>query len=82
MQQHSGQHIISGALWKVGKFKTLSVHMGADYTTIEIDTPAIAEEQLLEAERLANRVIRDNLPIRAVNTSHLELDAFSAQNEH
>lgn len=76
MQQHTGQHIISGALWKVAKHKTVSVHMGAGYTTIEFQTPAVSDHELLEAENLANRVIRDDLPVQAVHTGHHELDKF------
>jgi alanyl-tRNA synthetase len=70
MQQHTGQHIISGALWQVGKYKTVSVHMGGDYTTIEIDAPEIPEEDLLETETLANRTINNNLPVRFIHTDH------------
>lgn len=76
MQQHTGQHIISGALWKIGKYKTVSVHMGADYTTIEIDAPEIPEEDLIKIEKLANQVIRENLPLHFIHTNHQELDKF------
>jgi alanyl-tRNA synthetase len=76
MQQHTGQHIISGALWKVGQYKTVSVHMGLDYTTIEIDAPEIPEEDLLQVEKLANRVINNDMPIHIVEISHREIDQF------
>jgi alanyl-tRNA synthetase len=76
MQQHTGQHIISGALWKVGKYKTLSVHMGLDYTTIEIDAPAIPEEDLMKIEALANDVINIDLSLRFSEIHHRELDKF------
>lgn len=76
MQQHTGQHIISGALWRVGKYKTLSVHMGSDYTTIEIDAPQIPAEDLIAVEKLANRVICENLPLSFIETTHRELDKF------
>lgn len=76
MQQHTGQHIISGALWKVGKNKTLSVHMGIDYTTIEIDAPTIPEADLIKVEDLANEVINSDLPLRFIETSHRDLDKF------
>ncbi|MCI0470817.1 MAG: alanine--tRNA ligase-related protein [Candidatus Aminicenantes bacterium] len=77
MQQHTGQHIISGALWKIGEYKTVSVHLGNDYTTIEIDAPALPAAHLIETENLANRVIMDNLPLHFIETSHRELDKFS-----
>jgi len=76
MQQHTGQHIISGALWQVGKYKTVSVHMGAEYTAIEIDAPGIPEADLVETEILANKIINDDLPITPVYTDLHELDKF------
>jgi alanyl-tRNA synthetase len=76
MQQHTGQHIISGALWKVGGYKTVSVHMGLDYTSIEIDAPGIPAEDLARVEKLANQVIRDDLPLDFIYSSHRELDQF------
>ena len=76
MQQHTGQHIISGALWQVGKYKTVSVHMGIDYTTIEIDAPEIPEQHLVQVEKLANQVIRDNLPLSFIHTHHQDLEQF------
>ncbi|UCH94709.1 MAG: hypothetical protein JSV88_31225 [Candidatus Aminicenantes bacterium] len=76
MQQHTGQHIISGALWKIGKYKTVSVHMGIDYTTVEIDAPGIPEDDLTRVEKLANQVIRDDLPLNFIHTHHQELDRF------
>ena len=76
MQQHTGQHIISGALWKVGKYKTVSVHMGIDYTTIEIDAPEIPEKDLIETEKLANRVVTNDMPLDFIRTHHRELDQF------
>ena len=76
MQQHTGQHIISGALWKVGKYKTVSVHMGIDYTTIEIDAAEIPEQHLVQVEKLANQVIQDNLPLSFIYTHQQELEQF------
>jgi alanyl-tRNA synthetase len=76
MQQHTGQHIISGALWKVGNYKTVSVHMGMDYTTIEIDSPEISEEDLINTERLANQVIQSDMPVRFIQANHQEIDQF------
>jgi alanyl-tRNA synthetase len=76
MQQHTGQHIISGALWKVGKYKTVSVHMGIDYTTIEIDAPDIPGKDLIETEKLANQAVSGDLPLSFIYTDHQELDRY------
>jgi alanyl-tRNA synthetase len=76
MQQHTGQHIISGALWKIGKYMTISVHMGIDYTSIEIDAPEIPDSHLIQVEKLANQVIQDDLPISIIHTHRCELERF------
>jgi alanyl-tRNA synthetase len=76
MQQHTGQHIISGAMWQVGKYKTVSVHMGTDYTTIETDAVEIPDEDLSAIETLANDIIGRDLHITAVVTREEELDQF------
>jgi len=76
MQQHSGQHIISGALWKIGKYKTLSVHMGIDYTTIEIDSPVLPEQDLLSVENLANQIICDNIPLSFIETNQQNINRY------
>ena len=60
MQQHTGQHIISQALMKVGQYKTVSVHLGELYSAIEVDVPNIPESDLLKVEELANKIVNDN----------------------
>ncbi len=75
-QQHTGQHILSAALWKTGNYKTVSVHMGVDYTTIEIETPDISEQEIQETEKIANRAVLDNLPVQYVHTDDTKLGDF------
>jgi len=77
MQQHTGQHIISGSLWEVGRYNTVSVHMGSEYTTIDIDTPEIPGEDLIKTEEMANQVINRNLPIRSIETNHRKVKKYS-----
>ena len=50
--------------------------MGIEYTTIEIDAPEIPEQHLVQVEKLANRVIRDNLPLNFIHTQHQDLEQF------
>lgn len=63
MQQHTGQHILSGSLMKVGNFATVSVHLGDSFSTIEIDTDNISDKQIDQVEDLANDIINRNIPI-------------------
>ncbi len=77
MQQHTGQHILSGALWQVGQYKTLSVHMGEDVTTIEIDVPEISTDNVIAVEDLANQVICDDIPIHFLQVDQSELGEYA-----
>ena len=77
MQQHTGQHIISGALWAIGKYKTVSVHMGLEYTTVEVEAPELAEQHLIDAEKLANRVISNDIPLSFIEADPGELEKFN-----
>ena len=63
MQQHTGQHLISAALYKKGNYKTVSSYLGQSYTAVEIDSADISEKQVLEIEELCNLIISRNLPV-------------------
>ena len=54
MQQHSGEHIVSGILHSRYGCHNTGFHMGADVTTIDFDC-VIPAEDLPELEALANR---------------------------
>lgn len=65
MQQHSGQHVISGTLFAHASINTLSVHMGEDYTTVEVDVTEVPQSTLELAEDKANQTIWQNLEIQS-----------------
>ncbi len=66
MQQHTGQHILSQCLERIGNYKTASVHFGDSYTTVETDSENVAEKDLQLAEEMANEVINRNVPVKIV----------------
>jgi alanyl-tRNA synthetase len=63
MQQHSGQHVLSQAFEQMVGAKTVSFHMGAEVSTIDLAIGALTPEQLQAAEDLSNRVIFEDRPI-------------------
>jgi alanyl-tRNA synthetase len=63
MQQHTGQHLLSAVFEDLFGQKTLSVHFGPDYATLDLDTDAVSREQLVAAERRANDVVLENRPV-------------------
>ena len=56
MQQHSGEHILSGLLCSLYHCDNVGFHLGADTVTIDYNVP-MTWEQVLTAERRANEVI-------------------------
>jgi alanyl-tRNA synthetase len=62
MQQHTGQHILSAAFEKLHHARTVSFHLGAEMSTIDLDREVNAAA-VAAAERLANDVVWDDRPI-------------------
>lgn len=75
MQQHAGEHIVSGIICRRFGLNNVGFHIGADVVTIDFDGP-ITPAQLAAVERDANAAIADNLPIRAFYPSPEELAAL------
>jgi len=63
MQQHTGQHLLSGAFEELFGWATVSVHFGDALCTLELGTPAISPKQLQRAESLANALVTENRPV-------------------
>ena len=62
MQQHSGEHIVSGIVHAMYGCHNVGFHVGADVITIDFDYP-IPATALPEIERKANDAIYQNLPV-------------------
>jgi alanyl-tRNA synthetase len=63
MQQHSGQHILSAAFVKEASASTLSFHLGAAASTIDLDKTPLSLDEMVRAEAAANEAVRRALPI-------------------
>lgn len=75
MQQHSGEHIVSGIL--CGRFHCDNVgfHIGHDLVTIDFNAE-LTPEDVAEVERLANQYIWEDHPIAVTWPDQAELDAL------
>ncbi len=62
MQQHSGEHIISGILCDLYHCDNVGFHLGADTVTIDYNAE-ITWEQALEAEQRANETVWADQPV-------------------
>lgn len=63
MQQHTGQHLLSAVFEDLFGAKTVSVHFGADYSTLDLDAELVTRDQLVKAEIRANDVVADARPV-------------------
>jgi alanyl-tRNA synthetase len=63
MQQHSGQHVLSQAFYRLFGTPTIGFHLTEDVLTIDVEGTVI-QEQAEQAERLANEVIRAAMPVQ------------------
>lgn len=72
MQQHSGEHIVSGIVQEQFGYNNVGFHLGSDYCTLDFDGP-ITKEQLREIERRANKAVFENVDIQVSYPSKEEL---------
>ena len=62
MQQHSGEHIVSGIIHRRFGYENVGFHMGADMVTIDF-SGMLTMDDVREIEREANEAVWANLPI-------------------
>src|SRR5690606_21066253 len=67
MQQHTGQHLLSAVFAELYGFETVSVHFGAESSTIDLATATLAAGQIEAAEARANALVWED---RAVAVSY------------
>jgi len=63
MQNHSGEHILTGVIHNKYGFNNVGFHLSDDdFVTLDLDGK-LTYEQVIEMEKTANEIIYDNLPI-------------------
>ena len=74
MQQHTGQHLLSAVFEERFALHTVSFHLGAESSTIDLEGHALEPRAALEAERRANEIVFENRPVnvRFVDASEAE----------
>jgi alanyl-tRNA synthetase len=76
MQQHTGQHLLSAVLEEMYKIPTLSFHMGAEVSTIEVGAAQLSDQQLSQTEERCAELVREARPVKIAfeeSTADLEL---------
>jgi alanyl-tRNA synthetase len=63
MQQHTGQHVLSAIFEDLFGHTTVSVHFGAESSTLDLEVQRVPRERAAEVERRANTVVAENRPV-------------------
>lgn len=73
MQQHAGEHLLSGAILKLFKGNNKGFHLGDDYVTVDIDIDKMSEEMIKQIEDQVNNYITANEDICTYMVSKEEI---------
>lgn len=72
MQQHSGEHILSGLVHQLYGYDNVGFHLGETITTLDFNGE-LTKEQVEELELRANRAVFENVPVQIVYPSREQL---------
>ena len=75
MQQHSGEHMVSGVIHSLYGFQNMGFHIGSELVTVDVAGP-VPPEMLQEIEDRTNAAIWENRPVRCWYPSSEELPAI------
>ena len=76
MQQHTGEHILSGILHQMFGAENVGFHIGTDAVRMDTSVP-ISAEGLREAELAANRIVWQDVPVLITYPTPEELAALT-----
>lgn len=76
MQQHAGEHILSGLLHQKYGCHNVGFHVGKEIMEIDFDTPVPAEE-LAQLEAMANEIVWRDIPLRCYYPDQEDLARLS-----
>ncbi|MBQ5696440.1 MAG: alanyl-tRNA editing protein AlaX-L [Clostridium sp.] len=80
MQQHLGQHVLSGCFFKLFNANTVSIHLGNKISTVDIQG-YLDEESIRKAERMANEIIYQNIGVNFLTPSKKELKKLNLRRD-
>ncbi len=81
MQQHTGQHVLSQAFVRAAEAGTLSFHLGAGSSTIDVAMDPPVPELIHVAEELATQTVFDDRPVNVLTVDRAELKSLGIRKE-
>jgi alanyl-tRNA synthetase len=61
--QHTGQHLLSGTILRMTGKPTVSMHLGEEFNTVDVDAPDVAAETLAAVEEAVMDAIEEDCPV-------------------
>jgi alanyl-tRNA synthetase len=81
MQQHSGQHLLSAAFYKLYNGETVGFYIGTEYVYIDINMFHISEDEIEKIEEFANKIIFSNFIMKSYIIEKKEVDKLPVREE-
>ena len=75
MQNHTGEHIVSGVIHSLFGYNNVGFHMNDSLVTFDVDGP-LTEDDIKKIEAKANNAIYKNNSVKAIYPSPDELDNY------
>ena len=72
MQQHTGEHILSGIVCSAYNYNNVGFHLSSEITTLDFDGE-LSAEQVRELEIRVNQAIHENIPVQVKFPTKVEL---------
>ncbi len=79
MQQHSGEHIVSGIIYKLFKGNNKGFHLGEDYITMDIDLHPFTDDMINTIEEEVNKAIYKNVPFKTYIADNEDMEKVNAR---
>lgn len=72
MNQHFGQHVLSGCFFKLFNANTVGFHLGKEVSTVDIEG-ILDEEKIRKVEKYANEIIKENIPVEILTPTRKDI---------
>jgi alanyl-tRNA synthetase len=81
MQQHTGQHLLSAAFYKLYNGETIGFHIGQDYVYIDVTLPELTDYEAEKIEIYTNRVIASNFEIKSYYIEKTDIEKIPVRKQ-
>lgn len=81
MQQHTGQHLLSAAFYKLYNGETVGFHIGQDYVYIDVTLPELTDYETEKIEIYTNRVIASNFEIKSYYIEKTDIEKIPVRKQ-